>query len=130
MRFRSILGSVGVFALAHCSHETYASHLNPTCHSPEEVFDELSSSLAFSMQLTRLDAADAKRYIELLFAKLGGEPPFDTSKITGMVVIHAPQLMSVYSGVVDGPDGTICHAAAIPNWLNEMVLKQISKEKA
>lgn len=127
---RTVFGSVCVLVLAHCSHETYANHANSKCQFPEEVFDELASSLPFELELTRLNAADGKRYIELIFKKLGGEPPFDVSKMTGMVLIHAPALGSVYSGAVDGPNGTMCHAAAIPKWLNDLVMNQIAKEKA
>lgn len=130
LRLRALFGVFSVLALAHCSHETYAKHANPTCQPPEEVFDELSSALGFSLELTRLSAAEGKRYVELVFEKTGGEPPFDLSKLTGMVLIHAPPLYNAYSGAVDGPDGTICHAAAIPKWLHEAVLTQISKEKA
>lgn len=127
---RTVLVSWSIMALALWPHKTYANHPDADCHPPEEIYDELASSFPFSLEMTRLNEADGKHYIELIFKVLRAEPPFDTSKMTGMVLIHAPALGSVYSGVVDGPNGTICHASAIPNWLNELVLNQIAKEKA
>lgn len=129
-RFRATFGITCASAFVLFVHQTYANHANSKCQFPEEVFDELASSLPFELELTRLNAADGKQYIELIFKKLGGEPPFDVSKMTGMVLIHAPALGSVYSGAVDGPNGTMCHAAAIPKWLNDLVMNQIAKEKA
>lgn len=130
MKLSVIFGSLSTLVLVHCSHETYANHANPNCQSPEEVFDELSSSLPFAVEMTRLNTSDARQYVKLVFKVIGGKPPFDVSKMTGMVLIHAPALGSVYSGAVDGPNGTMCHAAAVPQWLNELVLNQIAKEKA
>lgn len=127
---RVIFSATCISALVWFAQQTFANHANPNCQSPEEVFDELSSSLPFAVEMTRLNASDARQYVKLIFKVIGGQPPFDVSKMTGMVLIHAPALGSVYSGAVDGPNGTMCHAAAVPQWLNELVLNQIAKEKA
>lgn len=107
-----------------------AHHKNAVCALPEEILDEVSPNVPVELKMVKLDHSDMLQYVGILFTLLQAEPPFDLKAIKGGVFIYSEQWPSVYVGLIDGPNGEVCHATSMPIDLHTQIVKEMLKGRS
>ena len=104
-----------------------ANHPDAQCELPEVIMDSLAEKHGGNWTMEKLSKLDALAYLVHFTLLTGNTPPLDPAKVTGMVAIHAPHSPNVYSGVIDGPNGEVCHAAPIPVKMHKGIMALVQK---